>query len=144
MKNELRRARMSSSTNYCAGGTNTLLHRPKKKTCQATYVHGWQEIGQSFSRLPVLRFHPPFYILASRMLFFFLAAKTVLLVVRLKSSFFDTVWVYRNSRNAFRGTFGLVFGETNSKYSFDHDKLAFTWKRLHSTCSVCYLSPLFS
>ena len=28
LKNELRRARMSSSTNYYAGGTNTLLHRP--------------------------------------------------------------------------------------------------------------------
>ena len=27
LKNELRRARMSSSTNYYAGGTNTLLHR---------------------------------------------------------------------------------------------------------------------
>ena len=28
MKNELRRARRSSSTNYYAGGTNTRLHRP--------------------------------------------------------------------------------------------------------------------
>ena len=53
--------------------------------------------------------------------------------------FFYTVWVYRDSRNAFRGTFGLVL---NSKYSFD--KLAFTWKRLQSNCRVSYLCPLFS
>ena len=32
LKNELRRARMSSSTNYYAGGTNTLLHRPSTIT----------------------------------------------------------------------------------------------------------------
>ena len=68
------------------------------------------------------RFHPPFYILVC-FSSFLRQKRHVLLEVRLKSSFFDTVWVYRDSRNAFRGTFGLVFGETNSKFSFD--KLAF-------------------
>ena len=78
-------------------------------------------IGRSFSRLS--RFHPPFYILVC-FSSFLQQRRHILLEVRLKSSFFDTVWVYRDSRNAFRGTFGLVFGETNSKYIFD--KLAFT------------------
>ena len=116
--------------------------RSKTKKIRATYmyVHGWQEIGRSFSRLS--RFHPPFYIFVCFSSFLRRRRHVLLDWVRLKSSFFDTVWVYRDSRNAFRGTFGLVFGETYSKYSFD--KLAFTRKRLLSTCSVSFLCPLFS
>ena len=53
--------------------------------------------------------------------------------------FFDT---FVMSQDAFRRTFGLVFGATNSKQRFD--TLAFTWKRLQGTCSVSYLCPLFS
>ena len=47
MKNELRRARMSSSTNYYAGGTNTRLHRHfvwhqefiRTRVCNAWSLH---------------------------------------------------------------------------------------------------------
>ena len=80
-------------------------------------------------------------VLYSRLLFFFLAAKTA----RTPRSWPEVLFFRHSlviSQNALRRTVGLGFGETNSKWSFD--KLALTWKRLQSTCSVYYLCPLFS
>ena len=39
LKNELRRARMSSSTNYYARGTNTRLHQPRSLPSDRSHIH---------------------------------------------------------------------------------------------------------
>ena len=66
--------------------------------------------------------------------FLLLAAKTARTPRSWLKSYFLTPLVL--SQDAFRRTFGLVFGATNSK---QRDTLAFTWKRLQGTCSVSYL-----
>ena len=48
MKNELRRARMSSSTNYYAGGTNTRLHR-RRFSMPVKYMYPWYQCMRMFS-----------------------------------------------------------------------------------------------
>ena len=81
----------------------------KKKIAEQHTCTDDKNIGPSMqSRLS--RFHPPFYLLEC-FSSFLRQKRHVLFEVGLKSSFFDTLGYVARCRR----TFGLLFGETNSK-----------------------------